>query len=265
MKRISVFLFSAISLTAFAETESAIDSYNYVSDDINNMVNDVQVVRPINGGTVIIPEFASTCPEEMKGAFSYACKILEEYLPPCLPLRVRVSCGNISPATAISKVTSNTLTNFGNKPYIDAPMSTVKGVILGELGYDSSHTYLDYVNDVNLLTGRPDITITYNSEFIDEFYCSLDTLPENKYDFVSVALRDMLKGLGFTSRFIVNAANNTLTDPRGNLNFFETAIDNALGTTNRYALATSGELSVPFASRSYLKLYARATGRKACR
>ena len=40
MKRISAFLFSAISLMAFAETESAIDSYNYVSDDINNMVND---------------------------------------------------------------------------------------------------------------------------------------------------------------------------------------------------------------------------------
>lgn len=93
-----VFPFLVLILTTFcAYSEDYIESYNLISDNYVNRIQDVQIIRPINGGTVITPVFDTSCPEEMKAPFSYACKIVEEYMPPCLPLKVKVSCGRVNP------------------------------------------------------------------------------------------------------------------------------------------------------------------------
>lgn len=265
MKRIVVFL-SLLVLIVTVKAENYLESFSTISDDYVDDVQDVQIIRPLNGGTIIIPEFNNSCPEEMKAPFTYACKIVEEYMPPCLPLRVRVSCGrvNSSSGNTISKVVSLSKENFGHSSYYNyVAMSTIKGVILSELNYNSSVTYLDSVPDIQFLTQKPDIEITYNQEKLSEIYFSLNTNPGEKYDFVSLAIRDLLKGLGLISGYRYNPVTGGLENPSREMNPLECYINNILGDFNnptaRLINATKGELEVKFDATKSLKLYAPTT------
>lgn len=155
MKPIILFTVLVMSFLSIAANDY-VEAYNVVSYNHSDSVNDIQIIRQINGGTVIIPEFDETCIAEMKGPFSYACKIVEEYMPPCMPLRIKVSCEHINSSVsgALSKVRSLQKENFGRSPdYNNATMSTIKGVILGELCHNSTDTYLDSINSVDFLNG----------------------------------------------------------------------------------------------------------------
>lgn len=77
MNRFLVFI-SLIVIGVIAKSENYIESFNVISDDYVNDIQDAQIIRLINGGTIIIPTFDESCPEEMKAPFSYACKIVEE-------------------------------------------------------------------------------------------------------------------------------------------------------------------------------------------
>lgn len=69
MKRI--ILSSAMLATALiAKSDTFIESNNIVSDGYMAVIQDVPLVRLVNGGTVITPEFDETCPEELKAPFS---------------------------------------------------------------------------------------------------------------------------------------------------------------------------------------------------
>ena len=263
MKRIYFFLLCASCFTIINAEDLEIECDNFISSQVNETVVDVPIVRPLNGGAVIVPTFSYSCPIEMKGAFSYACKILEEYLPPSLPIFVNVSCSDFSgaSASAVSRVTMSSQSNFGNLPIYTYPMTTVKGVILGELGYDSSISFLDSVPNKDFLLNT-DIRITYNNNKLDEFSFSLDTIPGSKYDFVSLALRDLLKGFGFMCGISANTSTSTIVIPQRDLTPFENKINQALANKypngNKYAAATSGELQI-CSEISNAKLYAPAT------
>lgn len=258
MKKFVVLLLSLLSVSG-AKAEDYIESYNIVSDEYDNSVHGAGVIRQINGGTVIIPEFDESCPEDIKGPFRHACKILEEYLYPSLPLRVRVSCGTLTGASSnsISKVRYNTEKEFGNNSGCkNSPMTLIKGVIVAELGYGQNITYLRHVPNLEFLIGDPDIEITYNDSKLSEMSFSFDAVTDAKYDFISVALRDLLIGFGFTSSFIYNPVTKGLENPAQEMIPFESCISQALGGVNitpaeRLARATQGELSI-----GSLKLYA---------
>ena len=265
MKRLSMVIIIIGSLLS-AKSQDYIESYNEISDNYVDLVQDVQVIRTINSGTIIIPEFDESCPEEMKTPFEYACKIVEEYLPPCLPLKVKVSCGrvNSSSGNAISKVSAYSKENFGSSSfYNNATMCTIKGVIFGEYIRNSSVTYLNHVPDVQFLTENPDIEIIYNNQKLDDIYFSLDINPGEKYDFISLAIRDLLKGLGFISGFRYNPITGGLENPAREMNPFESFINNKLGTSDnpieRLSHATQGELLLQKFSQDSLKLYAPTT------
>ena len=133
MKKI---LISAIISTLFCTPHAAEYQGNVLSTMYSNEVNDVPAIRNLNGGTVIIPIFDETCPEVMKSAFSYACKIVEDYMPPTLPLKVKVTWRIFSGATAddVSKVNSRTKEDFaGSEYYKNATTSAIKGVLLSEV------------------------------------------------------------------------------------------------------------------------------------
>lgn len=264
MKRISAFMILLMSLLMVA-AEDYIESYNVVSDNYNFKVQDVQIIRPINGGTVITPIFDDSCPEEIKAPFSYACKIVEEYMPTCLPLKVKVSCGRINSSTSekISQTRARTKENFGSsKDYKNAQMSVIKGVILAELCYNSSVTYLDYVPNVEFFTEFEDIEIKYNSQFLNSISFSLESDPGQNYDFVSLAIRDLLIGLGLTHNFKYNIVNNTLQNPSNELTPYETYIDDLLGNYDnpsaRLVKGTQGNLIIKknMVGGNDLKLYA---------
>lgn len=260
-------ILSALSIVGLSvNADDFNESYNVISDNYVDEIRDVEIIRPLNGGTVITPEFDRSCPEEMRAAFSYACKIVEEYMPPCLPLRVLVSCGELSPSArgAISKVTSKIYEYFGKvTDYGYTNLSMIKGVIAAELSYNTTNSYADSVPNVRFLTGNPDIKITYNKQRLNEIYFSLDTIPGQKYDFVSLAIRDLFIGLGIYSGFTNTSGSKTLTNPQRAMSPFECCISDALGNRGnleaRFTAATQGELMLKFDAVRNLRLYAPET------
>ena len=250
-----------------ATANDYVESFNVISNKYSDKIQDIKIIRPINGGTVIIPEFDESCPEELKAPFAYACKIVEEYMPTCLPLKVKVSCGRINSSTnAISKVRSLCKENFGNSMfYKNAQMSVIKGVILAELCRGSYVTYLDSIPNVEFLTKFADIDISYNSLYLDEISFSLDAEPGQKYDFVSLAIRDLLIGLGISHSYRYNSAIGGLQNPAQELTPFETSINDLLGNYDspgvRLLQATKGELVIKknLINGKDLKLYAPST------
>lgn len=239
-----------------------IETFNVISDSYVNEVKDAKLIREINGGSVIIPEFDESCPEEMKTPFAYACKIVEEYIPPCLPLKVKVSCGRINGASnnSISKVVIRSYKDFGdNSPYGNSPMSQIKALTLAELEVNGSVTYLGSIPNVAFLTDNPDIEIIYNERRLEEISFSLKSEPEQNYDFVSLAIRDIMIGLGITSSYRYNPVTQGLEDPVNNKTPFECQIDEKLGYREtpqaKLANATKGELVL----NGGLRLYAPTT------
>ncbi|MDE6655338.1 MAG: hypothetical protein K2K37_13235 [Muribaculaceae bacterium] len=266
MNRLSIFLSLLFAFVGSKADEYA-ESFNIISDNYTDNIQDAQIIRNINGGTVIIPDFDETCPEEIKAPFSYACKIVEEYLPPCMPLRVAVSCGTLrgSYENAISKVLAKTEENFGMSPDFDnVQMSVIKGVILAELAHSSTVSYFDSVPDVKFLTEKPDIIVTYNDQRLDELSFSLDPEPGENYDFVSIAVRDLLIGLGLSSSYRKDPLTGGLLDPSQKKTPFECVINQALGyygnSAARMNQATRGEIVLKDFSKS-LKLHAPSTWR----
>lgn len=251
------------SLSLWAQTYS--ESYNIVSDAYNNKIENVKVIRNINGGTVIIPLFDESCPEELKAPFMYACKIVEEYLPSALPLKIKVSVDDVPTQfwKSISKVQTNILSEFGYSAGKSVTTSQIKGVIVAEMGTNANTTFRPYVPDVSFLTNIIDIEITYNKQLLTELSFSLDNNPEDKYDFISIALRDIIKGLGLSSDFKYDYINKELNQPARFLTDFERNINQALGEKNspavKLANATKGQLDIPYNSVKRLQLYAPST------
>ncbi len=261
MKKLIVFL-GLIFLTLRVAASDYIESYNVITDQYSEVLQDIQIVRNINGGTIIIPSFDNSCPEEMKGPFAYACKIVEEYLPPCLPLRVHVTCGRVNSASgiAMSKVRAFGRENFGKNYLCTSLMSGIKGVVLAELARGVSVTYLDSIPNIDFLVGSPDIEITYNSQKLDEFSYSLESDVCQNYDFVSLAIRDLLIGLGLSSSYRYNPITKELSNPTHGMTPFEQFVDKVLGNygdnSTRFIEATKGELALTFDLNHSLKLYA---------
>lgn len=128
MKRRIFFLSLILMQYCVLKADNYTEAFNIISDDYSDSVCDIQIIRPINGGTIITPVFDSSCPEEFKSPFSLACKIVEEYMPPSLPLTINVSCGRVNGSTqsAISKVQARSKENFGQSAYYrNAQMSVI--------------------------------------------------------------------------------------------------------------------------------------------
>ncbi len=255
MKHIFATLISIFSLIAAyaSETPSGLECYNYVSNKYWGEIKDLAVIREIGGGTVVIPEFDNSCPDYIKSPFSYACKLLGEFLPPSLPLKVKVSCQNLpsSQNTAISKVAIRGYKEFGHPVFSEcfSSMTRIKGMILEEYFEEGSWSYLQYIEDASFLTIEPDITITYNPSMFEDISFSIDTDAGQKYDFVTVALRDLLIGMGFLSRYIYNPITKGIElSTSDNMTPFEMFIEQALGNPSdgvvRLKAATKGSLNV---------------------
>lgn len=62
MKRL--FLIGILLVSVFiAKAEDYFETYNVLSDDYVVDIQDAQIIRQINGGTVITPIFDETCPK----------------------------------------------------------------------------------------------------------------------------------------------------------------------------------------------------------
>jgi hypothetical protein len=244
----SLFLLLLTMLTIASQGQTSTESDSYALDQYIEKCTDVPIVRQINGGTVFKVTYE---PEElwdnsMRGAFEYACKIWEEQLPNSLPINILAKIGNIrgtNNMNLLSKVQSTTY-DFAN--FETVLSSRMKYVLLAEHNSGHNVTYVDSITNVDFFN-KPDIVITYNKSMLNSFSYSLDNTPVNKYDFVTVVLRDIARGLGFSFNMTANSQKQILEDARRPLTYYENIVRRAIGGNNlseAYTNATQGSLTL---------------------
>lgn len=249
-------LIAALSINS----QTIIESDSYGIDQYIEKCTDIPVLRPINGGTIfkITYEPETDWNNAMKGAFEYACKIWEEQLPNTLPLNIHVKIGTIhgsGKGKLLSKV-QPTSYSFDN---VDENLSSrIKYILLAEYNSGNNVTFVESINNEDFFN-KPDITITYNRNMLDDFSYSLYNTPVDKYDFVTVVLRDIAKGLGFISGFTANSSTEVFQNLNKPKIYYETKIKEAIGTDDVHAAyqnATRGTLSLQVPYYGNLNLYA---------
>ena len=260
MKKFSLFLLVFIC-TSVLNAQTLIESDSYGLDQYIEKCTDIPVVRKINGGTVfkITYEPEELWDNSMKGAFEYACKIWEEQLPNNLPINIHAKIGTIRGTVAGQKLLSKVSPiSYYYDHQEESPSSRIKYVLLAESNTGQNVTFNDSVKNAEFFT-KPDITITYNKSLLNEFSYSLYATPVDKYDFVTVALRDIAKGLGFASSFTADSSTHTFHMTSRALTCYEKVIREAIGTEDAsaaYVNSTQGELNITVPYYGNLKLYA---------
>lgn len=245
MKRFIV-LCSCLSAGWMAYGQNLDEVYSYGFDEYIEKCLDLPVVREISGGTVFRVKYEGNWTNEMKGAFEYACKIWEEQLPTSLPFDITAKIGNIRASGGqkpLSKMEIGSYQWEDQYGHLYTCLPTqVKYVVFSEYmrGYQERFIY-----DVDsAFFTKPDFEITYNEDMLDEFSFSLYSTPVNKYDFVTVALRDIARGLGFYWKFPANVVNKTLTVDESRCTPFEQAVNRHLSSDpfDAYKDATQGQI-----------------------
>lgn len=131
-----------------------------------------------------------------------------------------------------------------------------------EYNMGTNYTYLGSIYDTadTLFFNnpeKPDIHITYNLKYANDFSFALDNPSVDKYDFVSVALRDLVRGLAISCGYTLGRDGKSIKKPGNKETPFEAVIHQAFGTDSpeeQYVKATQGELALPV--EPALKLYA---------
>lgn len=219
------------------------DLESFASDDYIERHTDIPVVRNIMGGTVIRVTYEGEWTNEMKGAFEYACKIWEENIPPCLPLNVTARVGELRGGkSALSKVN---VPRLMKEDYFNSTRSSItsriKGVLLLEYDHGMNNQFVANL-DYDFLSS-PDLVVTYNKDRLDEFSYSLDSTPTDKYDFVTLVLRDLSRMMGIFNG--VSASGGNLRWSSTLPTHYEAKIWNILTPTQpteSYQKATGGKL-----------------------
>ena len=149
----------------------------------------------------------------------------------------------------MSKVTFDTYDFEGSQVNMFAsPLSMIKSVLLQESHHSKQYRFHDEIFDTSLLN-ETDMTITYNRNKLNEFSYSLDGNPNlSKYDFVTVAMRDIAIGLGFTTTLRADTANKKIFFTQNRPIPFEHLVINAIGSTDpniAFQNATKGTITIP--------------------
>ena len=219
----------------------------------------------LRGGTKINVTYSGNCPSYLKEAFKNACEIWEETLPTTLPWKIHVSVDSLGMINgqSISKV-SIYRGKFLDEDIYCCPAQVKYGLFAEYARFRTNSTYIDslstdFFNDY-------DATIVYNPNYInnlDIMSFSLNDTPTSKYDFITIALRDLAKVLGFfwtipgnnnAHRLNISTTQNPVTYTP-----FEKIIDHALNSNGNvytaYTNATQGYLDSPCGQETY-RLYA---------
>lgn len=141
---------------------------------------------------------------------------------------------------------------------MSALSSQIKAIVLEEYQTGTNYQFVDSIQGSEFFA-KPDISITYNETLLDEFSYSLYATPLNKYDFVTVVLRDIAKGLGISSRILADVNNNKILYMGGGISPFERYVYSAIGYGDgiqAYVNATKGSLPISIEEYGTLSLYA---------
>lgn len=236
-----------------ARETNTVTCENYTNETIRGVFVEMPGYREIKSGSKFIVTYEGDWPAEMQGAFEYAVKIWEEVLPMTLPINIKARLGSIrGSGTILSKVSFETMDYNGpcTKNY-SSPNSMVKALLLQEYHTGFQNQFYDEIEDTSVFDNT-DMIIEYNEKVVGQMDFSLDGSPDSdKYDFVTVVLRDIAIGLGFTSSFTANTTQSKLNITGKRLIPFASHIMNGLNTTDPYIAfqnATKGSVKIDLGS-----------------
>lgn len=140
--------------------------------------------RTIYGATIIKAVYeGSNINSSFKNAFSYACKLWEEQIPTAFPLNITVKKRAFNDHTTLAIV----------NPYYTPLINGAERATLKRW----SQYHLDMRTDAEDFATMPDAEIIFNSRIPFSYELEANNAPENKYDFVTVAIQAIAKALGF--------------------------------------------------------------------
>ncbi len=174
-----------------------------------------------------------------------------------LPIRIRaVLDGKMIGRNTTSTVTNKATDVIGRLTEEYSPLtSAIKAACFQDYHHIKNSGYYRFFSDPDVMEFlvSEDMTITYNSAMLSEFSFNLDAVPENKYDFVSLALRDIALGLGFGHSISAVNSEQRIEYSESKPTLYESIIMDVIGRDpyEAYKNATRGTLNI-----GYLTLYA---------
>ena len=153
--------------------------------------------RTLYGGTIINVTYAGTgFSKTAQGAFEYACKLVEEQLPTTFPLNIKVEFGRLSGNDVLAMVENNTAD--GSMCEMDNSVDKVYVKRYAQLW----ENYFSYTETEGLSFFRDtyDFSIKFSNSKSFDYNISPTDVNTNKYDFITVALQALIKGVGFTCK-----------------------------------------------------------------
>lgn len=259
MKKIITLLIAVSAFTSLHAQNEPL-SFNYVSDEASNILMETTDATPI-GNTRIIVEFEGYWPYEAQGAFNYACRLFEAIVPETYPILIKAIWDNTTSAYLYSPVLSSCKTFYTNIKQGDMvnfeeneSRIWVKGSAFIPEKHSNALIEGDNYMDNNLFQSN-DAEITYynyGSKIKNNCDFSIDTnIDSNKYDFVSIVLRDLYKVFGVDSKLTLNDEYK-LQYSSEYKTFWERHILRNAGNTNFYScLEDDGSYSLSGVNQGY--------------
>lgn len=168
-------------------------------------------------------------PEEVKIGFDYAASIWAATIHSTVPITIR-ACWALSLGWPLGYSSAGV-----DKDFPGAPLANTY----------YSHSLANALHGSDLTPAYYDINITYNSQYY--YYYGLDaTPPENRYDFVTLALHEIGHGLNFAGIALYNAETQQgfLGSDSGYVSIFDTFMVDGDGTPLTSYTSPSSDLGV---------------------
>lgn len=200
--------------------------------------------RTIKGGTVFLIEYdGSGYSKDSEGAFEYACKIIEEKIPTTFPIRVKAQFGNLGSNELARVEVGNTPDDLNLTFY---PVDKVYAKRYAQINYGRLN--LSDSSGFAFFRDGVDITITFSSNQPFCYDYKSENISSRQYDFVTVALQALIKGIGFTCEAIKYDEPQLYMSDHPNK---YTQMILTGDSIQNFRYATSGNASIPSCSSNY--------------
>ena len=177
----------------------------YASDN-SKIKLDLPSTRNVYGGTIINVKYKGTrISYTQKGAFEYACKLVEENIPTTFPINITVEFENLQDDDCLALVETYSV------PF-DTPISNKRIDKVYLKRYAQIYDYMPNFNKdedgLKFFRDSPDAKIKFSSRVKYDYNIDQSKIDPDKYDFITVAIKALLKVVGFSLK--AYSSGNTL-------------------------------------------------------
>lgn len=193
--------------------------------------------RELYGGTIINVTYkGSRFSNTIKGAFEYACKLVEENVPTTFPINISVEFSNLQDSECLAKVENYPLRESMAGRFPGSDNIYVKRYYQAYAADYPTFENLEEGND--FFMNSIDANIKFSSTQKFDYSIDISKISNNKYDFVTVAIQALLKAIGFTCNIYENDQKIYISSPSNQYTSKYFYTDNPSGN---YSRATSGK------------------------